>query len=82
MKTVCINVRGSDCLIRFEYHAEDFDNPACIEIDEVMSQGVVRAMPEAFLTEAAREIMAQYGDRLRDDAAEVYAIEQYDKAYR
>jgi len=79
---VCINVRGSDYLIRFEYHAESFESPACIDIYEVMSQGVVRDMPEAFLVEASREIMAQYGDRLRDDAAEAYAIEQYEKAYQ
>ena len=82
MKAVCINVDGLDYLVRFEYIAATYDEDASVDIEEVMSHGVTRQMSPAFIEKAEAEILAKYGQALQDQAAEAYAIEQYEKAYQ
>ena len=82
MKTVCISVDGLDYLIRFEYFPETWGESASIEIDEVMACGCVWQMSPEFIAKAEKQILSLYGKALQDQAAEDYATEQYERAYK
>lgn len=80
MKAVLININGHDYLIRFEYIAETWDEPARIDIDEVMADGLSLQMSTKFIEQAEAEILAMYGKQLQDNAAEAAAIERDERA--
>lgn len=80
MKTVLINKGGQDYLIRFEYIAETWGEPARIDIDEVMADGLSLQMSTKFIEQAEAEILAMYGKQLQDNAAEAAAIERDERA--
>ncbi len=80
MKAVLMNINGHDYLIRFEYIAETWDDPARIDIDEVMADGLSLQMSTKFIEQAEAEILAMYGKQLQDNAAEAAAIERDERA--
>lgn len=80
MKAVLMNINGHDYLIRFEYIAETWDEPARIDIDEVMADGLSLQMSTKFIEQAEAEILAMYGKQLQDNAAEAAAIERDERA--
>ena len=80
MKAVLVNINGHDYLIRFEYIAETLDEPARIDIDEVMADGLSLQMSTKFIEQAEAEILAMYGKQLQDNAAEAAAIERDERA--
>lgn len=80
MKAVLVNINGHDYLIRFEYIAETWDEPARIDIDEVMADGLSLQMSTKFIEQAEAEILAMYGKQLQDNAAEAAAIERDERA--
>ena len=80
MKAVLMNINGHDYLIRFEYIAETWDEPARIDIDEVMADGLSLHMSSQFIEQAEAEILAMYGKQLQDNAAEAAAIERDERA--
>lgn len=80
MKAVLMNTNGHDYLIRFEYIAETWDEPARIDIDEVMADGLSLQMSTKFIEQAEAEILAMYGKQLQDNAAEAAAIERDERA--
>ena len=82
MTTVLINKGGQDYLIRFEFFPETWDEPARIDIDEVMADGLSLQMSSQFIEQAEAEILAMHGKQLQDNAAEAAAIERDERAYR
>lgn len=80
MKAVLMNINGHDYLIRFEYIAETWDEPARIDIDEVMADGLRLHMSTKFIEQAEAEILAMHGKQLQDNAAEAAAIERDERA--
>lgn len=80
MKAVLMNINGHDYLIRFEYIAETWGEPARIDIDEVMADGLSLQMSTKFIEQAEAEILAMYGKQLQDNAAEAAAIERDERA--
>lgn len=71
-----------DRLIRFEYVPETFDEPARVDIDEVMSHGRVIEMTPEWISQAESQILAIHGQQLQENAAEYAAIERDERAYR
>lgn len=80
MKAVLMNINGHDYLIRFEYIAETWGEPARIDIDEVMADGLSLQMSTKFIEQAEAEILAMYGKQLQEQAAEEYAMRRDERA--
>lgn len=80
MKAVLMNINGHDYLIRFEYIAETWGEPARIDIDEVMADGLSLQMSTKFIEQAEAEILAMYGKQLQEQASEEYAMRRDERA--
>ena len=74
-----MNINGHDYLIRFEYIAETWGEPARIDIDEVMADGEPQ-MSTKFIEQAEAEIPAMYGKQLQEQASEEYAMRRDERA--
>ena len=74
MKAVLMNINGHDYLIRFEYIAETWGEPARIDIDE--GDGRWLEPPNVYQVHRAgrAEILAMYGKQLQEQASEEYAM--------